>query len=90
MSLFDQLGRGQQGAPQGAQQRVTPMDAMRQLQNDPAGVLSQAGYSIPEGMTNPYQIAQHLRQSGQLSQARYQAAQQMMQNPALARMFGRR
>lgn len=71
MSIFDSLG-GQQ------KQQITPQQALQQLRENPAGVLKQAGLSVPDGMSNPQQIIQHLLQSGQVPQARYQQAMQMM------------
>lgn len=71
MSLFEQLG--QQPAP------ANPMQMVQQLRADPVGYLKRAGLNIPDGMTNPQQIIQHLMQSGQVPANRYQAAMQMMQ-----------
>lgn len=72
MSIFDQLG-GQQAAP------MNPMQMIQQIKSDPAGMLRQKGLTIPAGMNNPQQIVQHLLQSGQVPQARYQQIMQMMQ-----------
>lgn len=77
MGLFDRLG-GQQ-----AQQQITP-DMMRQeigsIKANPGSYLSQHGFNIPNGMTDPRQITQHLLQTGQVGGGRLQ---QVM------RMFGR-
>lgn len=77
MGLFDRLG-GQQ-----AQQQITP-DMMRQeigsIKANPGNYLSQHGFNIPDGMTDPRQITQHLLQTGQVGGGRLQ---QVM------RMFGR-
>ena len=73
MSIFDSLGGQRQPAPQ-----ITPQQALQQLRSNPAAVLKQAGLSVPDGMSNPQQIIQHLLQSGQVPQARYQQAMQMM------------
>lgn len=77
MGLFDRLG-GQQ-----AQQQITP-DMMRQeigsIKANPGSYLSQHGFNIPDGMTDPRQITQHLLQTGQVGGGRLQ---QVM------RMFGR-
>lgn len=72
MSIFEQLGR-QQTAP------ANPAQLIQQIKSDPAGMLRQKGLSIPAGMNNPQQIIQHLIQSGQVPQARYQQVMQMMQ-----------
>ena len=51
MSLFDTLGQ-------------QPM--LQQLKANPAQILKQRGLSIPEGMTDPQQIINHLIQSKQV------------------------
>lgn len=72
MGMFDQLGKGQQ-----AQQN--PVQMLSQLRSNPVGMLKQAGYNIPDGMTNPQQIINHLLNSGQINQGRLNMAQQMAQ-----------
>ena len=72
MSLFDSL-KGER-----KQQPVTPMQRLQELKQNPVSVLNQAGYNIPEGMTDPMQIAQHLVTSGQVTQKRYSQVMQMM------------
>lgn len=69
MSIFDQLG---QSSPQ------NPMQMLQQIRQNPAAVLQRAGLNIPGGLTNPQQILQHLMQSGQVTQQRYQQAMQQM------------
>lgn len=68
MGLFDRLGGQQQN----------PQQILQQLQQDPAGVLKQKGLTIPQGMTNPQQIVNHLISSGQVPNARLQQIMQMM------------
>ena len=42
-------------------------DAMKRLQEDPKGVIAQAGVNIPEGlMGNPESMVKHLIQTGQV------------------------
>lgn len=41
-------------------------DARQQFNADPAGALRNCGLSIPNGMSDPRQIAMHLFQSGQI------------------------
>lgn len=77
MGMFDQLGKGQQ-----VQQ--SPMQMLSQLRSNPAGMLRQAGFNVPDGMNNPQQIINHLLQSGQVNQGRLNMAQQMAQR------FGRK
>lgn len=71
MSVFDQLGN------QPAKTQQNPVQMLSQLRQDPAGMLRQAGYSIPAGMTNPQQMVQHLVTSGQVGRDRLTLAQQM-------------
>lgn len=73
MSMFDQLGKSQ------TPQQMNPMQMLAQLRSNPVGFLRSRGLNIPDGMNNPNQIIQHLLQSGQVPQARYQQAMQMMQ-----------
>ena len=61
---------------------VNPMAMMAQLKNNPLGALRQAGFNVPENMSNPQAIIQHLMNSGQVSQQQLTQAQQM------AGMFG--
>lgn len=70
MSIFNQLGG--QAMPQ------NPMQMMQQLRADPGAFLSRAGLSVPSGMRDPQQIVQHLLNSGQVSNQRFQQIQQMM------------
>lgn len=80
MSLFDSLGVGNASA----NVPTNPMQMLSQLKGNPAQMLKQAGYSIPDGMNNPQQIVNHLLNSGQVNNGRLSMAQQM------ARNFGRR
>ena len=75
MSLFDSLGHS--GAPV-AQQGANPMQMMQQLRSDPAGMLRQRGFNVPEGMRDAQQIVNHLMQTGQISGGRFQQVMQMM------------
>ena len=77
MSIFQQLG-------QAPQQVGNPMQMLSQLRSNPVGMLKQAGYNIPDGMTNPQQIVNHLLNSGQVNNGRLNMAQQM------AQQFGRK
>ena len=71
MSLFDTLGnKGKQTAP------MNPMQMLQALKQNPASMLRQRGLTIPDGMTDPQQMAQYLLSSGQISQRRYNAAMQ--------------
>ena len=54
-----------------------PMQMLQMLQQNPAQMLRQAGLNIPAGMNDPNAIIQHLMNSGQVSQERYDQARQM-------------
>lgn len=71
--VFDALKGGAPNVP------MNPMQMLNALKSDPVSVLRSRGLNIPDGMNNPNQIIQHLLQSGQIPQARYQQAVQMMQ-----------
>ena len=73
MSIFESLGG--QTTPM---QQVNPMQMLQQIQSNPSAVLRSRGLTIPEGMSNPQQIVQHLVQSGQVSNSRLQQVMQMM------------
>ena len=59
-------------------QPTNPQTAIQQIQQNPAGMLKKVGLTIPEGMSNPQQIVQHLINSGQVSNGRIQMLQQMI------------
>ena len=63
-----------------AKQAMNPYQMLRQLKSDPVGMLKQAGLTIPDGMTNPQAIVNHLITSGQIPQGRLQQAMNMMRN----------
>lgn len=72
MSLFDALG--------GNRVQENPQQMMQKLQQNPAAVLKQKGYNIPDGMSNPQTILNHLLQTGQLTNSRLQALGQVAMN----------
>ena len=74
MSLFDDLGNKNTGPMQAG----NPMQMLNNLKSNPGAVLKQRGMNIPSGMNDPRQIIQHLIQSGQVPQARYLQALQML------------
>ena len=49
------------------QQKPDLMTMLSQLKQNPAAMLS-AKYSVPQGMTDPNEILQHLLTTGQVSQ----------------------
>lgn len=56
-----------------------PMTMLAQLKQNPLAMLRRAGYNVPDNMTNPQQIIQHLMNSGQVSQSQLNNAQMMAQ-----------
>lgn len=56
-----------------------PMAILSQLKQNPIAFLSKAGYKIPNNLSDPNAIIQHLMNSGQVTQAQYNRAQQMAQ-----------
>lgn len=71
MGLFEKLG----GAPT---RQPNAQEALQQIKAHPGDVLHQAGYSVPEGMTDGRQIVQHLIQSGQVGNSRVQQLMRML------------
>ena len=69
--LFKALG----GIPQN--QQMNPMQMGQQLRANPLQFLSKAGYKVPQNLNDPNAIIQHLMNTGQVSQQRYEQARQM-------------
>lgn len=61
------------------QQQPNMMQMLQQLRSNPMQMLQQAGFQIPQNLNDPNAIIQHLLQSGQLSQDRYNQLYQMAQ-----------
>lgn len=57
--------------------QMNPMQMLQQLRQNPAQMLRQAGLNVPDNLNDPNQIIQHLMNSGQVSQQRYEQARQM-------------
>lgn len=57
--------------------RMNPMQMLQQLKQNPVGFLRQAGVNIPANLNDPNAIIQHLLNSGQVSQQRYEQARRM-------------
>lgn len=62
------------GAP-----RMNPMQMVQQLKANPMQFIQRAGFRVPENLTDPNAIIQHLMKSGQISQEQYNRAFQMAQ-----------
>ena len=70
--IFNALG-GMQGG-------MNPMQLLSQLKSNPMALLRQAGFNVPQNISDPQAILQHLMNSGQVSQAQLNQAQQMARN----------
>lgn len=65
---------------------MNPFQMMQQLKANPMALLSKR-FNIPQNIGNdPNQIIQHLMNTGQISQAQYNAANQQARN--LMKQFG--
>lgn len=53
------------------------MQMLQQLRQNPVQMLRQAGLNVPDNLSNPNDIIQHLMNSGQVSQDAYNRARQM-------------
>ena len=60
------------------QQKPDLMTMLSQLKQNPAAMLS-AKYNVPQGMTDPNEILQHLLTTGQVSQDQVNRLMQMRQ-----------
>lgn len=54
-----------------------PMQMLQQLKANPMQFLQRAGLNVPTNLNDPNEIIQHLMNSGQISQERYNQARQM-------------
>lgn len=75
------------GAENGMAQPVAqhnPLQYMNQFIRNPIGALRASGYSIPDGISDPRQIANHLISSGQLGRGKLGQLQNM------ARLIGKK
>ena len=62
------------GAPQ-----PNLMQMVKQIRSNPMQFIQRAGFRVPQNMTDPNAIIQHLMQTGQISQQRYNQAFQTAQ-----------
>jgi hypothetical protein len=56
---------------------MNPMQMIQQLKANPIQFLQRAGFNVPNNLNDPNAIIQHLMNSGQISQQRYEQARQM-------------
>jgi len=54
-----------------------PMQMLNAFRQNPMQFLRQAGYNVPANLTDPNAIIQHLMNSGQISQQKYNQARQI-------------
>lgn len=59
--------------------RGNPMQMLAQLKSNPLGFLRQYGFNVPDNISDPNAIIQHLMNSGQINQSQYNKARQMAQ-----------
>lgn len=57
-----------------------PLAMLQQLKVNPLGFLRQRGFNVPDNISDPNAIIQHLMNSGQINQSQYNQARQMAQN----------
>lgn len=57
-----------------------------QLKQNPMQTLAQR-YNIPQNMSSPQEIVQHLLNTGQVTQNQVNSAMQMRNNPVLQNLF---
>lgn len=81
MSSLDRMGRA--AGPQSPQngQLLDPMQKLREIQQAPSATLAQANLNIPQGFTDPRQIADYMVSSGQVSPANYNRFARMLGLP---------
>lgn len=70
------------------QQPNSPIDMLEQFKQNPLAILGQR-YNIPQGMTDPNQILQHLLNTNQVSQDQVNRVMQMKNDPRIQQMFNR-
>ena len=82
MGLFDMLGH--RPAEGGQQRQFTPdmiQHEIGSIKANPGAYIQRCGYNIPDGMTDPRQITQHLLKSGQIGGGRLQQVMRMIGAP---------
>ena len=57
--------------------QMNPMQMLQRLRQNPVQMLRQAGLNVPDNLSNPNDIIQHLMSSCQISQDAYNRARQM-------------
>lgn len=65
------------------------MELYTQFMQNPIAMLAKK-YNIPQNISDPNQILQHLVNSGQVNQQQINQAMQMRNNPMIQQLFGRK
>ena len=61
------------------QKQMSPMQMLQQLKSNPIQALKNAGFNVPDSLNNPNDIIQHLMNTGQITQQRYNQVVKMAQ-----------
>lgn len=77
MGLFDQFGKQPTQVQQVSPQQAFQNDLAR-LKANPIEYARSHGKNLPDGITDPNQMAQYLLRSTQVNNPRYQAAMQLI------------
>jgi hypothetical protein len=64
------------------------MSMYQRFMQNPSQALMEARFNVPQGMTNPNDILQHLMNTGQVSQQRINQVMQMRNNPMIQQLMG--
>ena len=68
------------------QQQNNPLMMLMQLKQNPSAVLA-SRFNVPQGMTDPNEILQHLLNTNQVSQQQVNQIMNMRNNPQIQQMF---
>jgi len=75
MSMFDRLNAHPNAHPT---QQQSVGNALNDIKRDPHGFIKKTGMNIPDGITDPQQMAMYLMNSGQVGGPRLQMARQFI------------
>lgn len=59
----------------------------QKFMQNPSQALMEARFNVPQGMSNPNDIIQHLLNTGQVSQSRVNQVMQMRNNPMIQQLM---
>ena len=63
------------------------MSMYQRFMQNPSQALMEARFNVPQGMSNPNDIIQHLLNTGQVSQSRVNQVMQMRNNPMIQQLM---